>query len=355
MYKTLIAAFVLCNCTVLQAQKTIILEERVIDSNPKTVKGYPLPMNEKTITIHLNGDKLKADKMVVEIDGKNIKINGKDIADLKDVNVNINENKFLYKNGNGIEMQLGKRPMQGRTPQIKILKENNQIKAILGIAMQKVNNGVKINEVNAESGAAKAGLIEGDIITAINGKKVATEMDITRIVNESKPADVLTIDYINNNKAKTTKATLGERKAEAFAWSDNMNSDMPFEMPMMPKMDMQQFENMDFDFNGDINGMKIFGNSGKQKPKLGVTLIETEDDKGLEVKDIEENSVAAKAGLQKGDIITTIGSTKVTNVSAVQQAIREAGTKPFAVAYLRNGKEQKTEIKFPKKLKEVNL
>jgi serine protease Do len=350
MKKILVLIVTICSGIILQAQKKVIIEEKVLDSNPRMME---LPQSQKTITIRLNGNKVNADKMVVEIDGKNITIDGKNISELKDIDVNINENKFLFKNGE-LKMDIGKRPIQGRRlPQVKVMERNYEPKAILGIVMQKVDNGVKINEVNDESGAAKAGLKAGDIITKINNKKVETEMDITRIVNDSKPGDILNIDYISNGKALQTKASLSERKMTAMAWSGSMPPNMPFEMPLM---ELDQLQNMDFDFKGNIDGMEMFGNGrNNNKPKLGVTLIETEDDKGLEIKEIEEESVAAKAGLQKGDIITTINDNKVTTVAQIQQAVRNNAQKPVSITYLRKGKEQKTTVKFPKKLKEIEM
>jgi serine protease Do len=119
-------------------------------------------------------------------------------------------------------------------------------------------------------------------------------------------------------------------------------------------------ENFNFDFKGEMPDMQIFGN-GKNwsgfpaAPKLGITLKETETGNGLEVTDIEENSAAAKAGLKKGDIVTTVAGDAISSVMDVKKAVAENHTKPFEVKYLRNGKEQKTEIKFPKKLKEVEL
>jgi serine protease Do len=353
MKKIVILMIAICTAALLQAQKEVVIEERVLDSNPKVLE---MPKSNKTITIRLNGNKINTEKMLVEIDGKNITINGKNISELKDVDVNINENKFLFKNGE-FKMDLGKRPVQGRQwPQARVIEKYYEPKAILGIAMEKVDNGVKINEVNAESGAQKAGLKEGDIVTKINGKTIETEMDITRIVNDSKPGDVLNIEYISNGKKQNTKATLGERKA-TMAWSSDMQPGMPFEMPLVELENLQNLQNMDFDFKGNIDGMQVYGNGRNigNKPKLGVTLIETEDEKGLEIKEIEEGGVAAKAGMQKGDIITTVNDNKVNTVGQIQQAVRNNAQKPLNITYLRNGKELKTSVKFPKKLKEVEM
>lgn len=62
--------------------------------------------------------------------------------------------------------------------------------------------GFYISKVNENSGAEKAGLEMGNIITKINGKEVKEVSDITSIIYSAKKGDKvkLTVAYINKNK-----------------------------------------------------------------------------------------------------------------------------------------------------------
>ena len=53
-----------------------------------------------------------------------------------------------------------------------------------------VNGGVMINEVRADSPAAKAGLKAGDIIVDVDGKEVKGDIDLIRAIAEKKEGDV---------------------------------------------------------------------------------------------------------------------------------------------------------------------
>lgn len=63
-----------------------------------------------------------------------------------------------------------------------------------------------------------------------------------------------------------------------------------------------------------------------------------EDEVGLVVTEVPEESAGAKAGLKQHDIITAVGETKITNGEVFQQALSAADGKPVKVAILRMGK-----------------
>jgi S1-C subfamily serine protease len=59
--------------------------------------------------------------------------------------------------------------------------------------------------------AEKAGLQQGDIITAIDGKKVATTGDLLDIVREAGPGKKVQVTVWRNKKAEKFTVTLTER------------------------------------------------------------------------------------------------------------------------------------------------
>lgn len=68
------------------------------------------------------------------------------------------------------------------------------------------NDGVLVSSVEADSPAAKAGLRAGDVVTAVNGKPVTSGSELVAAVRSAE--EELTIDYMRDKKAGSTKATL---------------------------------------------------------------------------------------------------------------------------------------------------
>lgn len=96
-------------------------------------------------------------------------------------------------------------------------------------------------------------------------------------------------------------------------------------------------------FNSD-DFMKEFKMNWSTGAFLGVV---TEDhDKGALVEEVQKETPAEKAGLQKGDIITKVGDKKIGSPSDLSEAVHSK--KPndeVDITYLRDGKEKKTKVK----------
>jgi len=71
--------------------------------------------------------------------------------------------------------------------------------------------GVKIAGVSDDSPAAKAGVLKGDIVTAINGKPVKDLKDYSNYLKEHQPGDTVTFTIERDGEKKDVKITLGER------------------------------------------------------------------------------------------------------------------------------------------------
>ncbi len=81
--------------------------------------------------------------------------------------------------------------------------------AFLGVGPQATNGGVEIASIGANSPAAKAGLQEGDVITAIDDTSITTETALRAAIQSHDPGDSVTVHYTRDGTAATVKVTLG--------------------------------------------------------------------------------------------------------------------------------------------------
>ncbi|MBZ9651045.1 trypsin-like peptidase domain-containing protein [Psychroflexus montanilacus] len=93
-------------------------------------------------------------------------------------------------------------------------------KAILGVRGIELNSstakeleiessqGFYVGSVDAESGAAKAGLSEGDIIKSIDNIKIRKFSDMTGYLNSKNPGETVSVTFLRKNKERQTDVTL---------------------------------------------------------------------------------------------------------------------------------------------------
>ncbi len=99
-------------------------------------------------------------------------------------------------------------------------------RALLGISGQDVANyidaqkekgnnpdlgttsGIYVGEVSADGAAAAGGLKEGDVITAIDGKKIDKFGELQEILTNHSPGDKITVTYVRDKKQHTANLTL---------------------------------------------------------------------------------------------------------------------------------------------------
>ncbi len=99
---------------------------------------------------------------------------------------------------------------------IKTGKVTNSNRAYLGIETSDTGEepGVLVTQVLPNTGAAKAGLVAGDLITAVNSTKTPTSSDLGAALAALKPGQTVTVHYtLQSGAAKSVQVTLGELKS----------------------------------------------------------------------------------------------------------------------------------------------
>ncbi|MBE6225080.1 MAG: Do family serine endopeptidase [Bacteroidales bacterium] len=183
------------------------------------------------------------------------------------------------------------------------IKEYGSVKrAVLGISMTELTqelaslagmkgdfSGVYIADINKTGAAYAAGVREGDILVAINGRKMKSPSEVQAAINGYKPGDVVELLVYRDGKEMPIPATLlGESNAIAAA-------------------------------------------EGNEVKFMGATLADADEDAlrklrlrgGVEIKAIEKGKFK-DAGITKGLIITHINQTPVSNVKEALDIMKSA-------------------------------
>jgi putative serine protease PepD len=93
----------------------------------------------------------------------------------------------------------------------QLISSGNVQHAYLGVAVEAASNGVRIAQVRSGTPAERAGLHVGDVVTAIDGKKVSTTAQLQGAIDAKQPGDTVTLTYRRNGKTHTAKVTLANR------------------------------------------------------------------------------------------------------------------------------------------------
>ncbi|WP_022723061.1 Do family serine endopeptidase [Rhodopseudomonas sp. B29] len=190
---------------------------------------------------------------------------------------------------------------------INQLKDNGSVtRGWLGVQVQPVTadiadsmglkqaRGALVDSPQDGSPAAKAGIVAGDVITAVNGNEVKDSRSLARTISLMAPGSNVKLDVVHDGSAKTIDLKLAE----------------------MP---------------GDHQRVAQNDSAGREhgRPYLGLQLapaseVDGRGDKGVVVTGIDPNGPAADRGLRTGDVILDVGGRAVSNRNDVRQALTDA-------------------------------
>lgn len=291
------------------------------------------------------------EKTVIEINGDKITVNGKAIEDLKDGDITVHRNK--YKTLEGLNAYALPR---GRTGTFNWdggdefrMFDVDENRAMLGVVTEDAEGGVKVTELTDDGAAKKAGIKQGDIITKIGDTKIEDPDQLSETVRKHKPGEKITVTVLRDNKEQKITTELGKWKgvsAYGFGPGQNFKMDMPdYHELIVPKVQATP----------RIRNGQAWSYSGGA-PKLGLSVQDTDDGKGVKVIEVDEESNAAKAGLKENDIITNFNDKEVNSADEVAKLVKENKDKPsISLKIKRAGKTQNVEVKMPRKLKTADL
>jgi serine protease Do len=154
-------------------------------------------------------------------------------------------------------------------------------------------SGALVGEVEPNAPASKAGIKTGDVITAVNGKKVNDPRELRLMIGSMAPGTKVQIEINREGQAKTFDVQLAEMPVSAA----NENTETSSEEPAPPQR------------------TTVFGGVGVTNitEDIRTALNLPKEIQGAVIADIDAESPAAKAGLREGDVIQEVNKQLVKN------------------------------------------
>ena len=338
-----------------------VIEKKEIELEKVEKDRKPGKRETQEIIIRNKGDKDM--KLKVDINGEDITVNGKPLAEFIDKNISINKRKMIIREGDKMmQFDFGEGPGGfdfGKNFNYNFNMDDdegeNKNKAFLGVTTEVSNGGVKVMEVSKGSAAEKAGIKKDDIITMVGKEKITSPEGLADVIAFKKPTEEVKVTYKRDGKENTSKVTLGNRKqsiTRSYSFSAPRpplhGNKMPHPGPL-PNME---------GFNEDVFEMQqhAMENAFPRQKKIGLKLQDTEEGGNVKVINVEDSSAAAIAGLKKDDLITEINGNKIDNTDdAREELVPDEERKSYKIKVKRNGNEMLFDVKIPRKLKTANF
>ena len=162
--------------------------------------------------------------------------------------------------------------------------------------------GALVNDIIKGSPADRAGIRQGDVVTAVNGTEVKDPSHLQRLVAEAGIGRTVRVSVIRDGK--TVELSM------ALASADSA-----------PK-------------KHELKG-------GAEPPRgsadqLGL-MVEDGEQGGAQVLDVARGSAAAEAGIRRGDLIVSVNRTRIGSSAEYQRIIRQAGRGSSLTILVRRG------------------
>lgn len=149
----------------------------------------------------------------------------------------------------------------------------------IAFGLKNGQQGIAISNVLDDSPADKAGIKVGDIIIAVDGRKVISSGQLRSNIGKHKVGDKIKIKVLRNGKTKTLKVAVGEPTSIA--------ANTQFH---------RLLKDVDFENSDDNNGIVISG--------------------------LAPNSLAAYRGLRAGDLIVATNKIRIRNLNDFSKALK---------------------------------
>ncbi len=286
------------------------------------------------------------EKLVIEVDGDKLTVNGSDVAQGKTpqgVSVSRTRNNSRIIAGSGGAMTI---TSDDPNDLADVIVTGYGNKAMLGVVTQTDAKGAKVTSVIKSAGAEKAGIKIGDVITLVNDYKIEKTDDISKAIRDKKVGEKVTVTFLRNGKQDKVTAELSKWRGVSYNYNfDDVARTFDIDFDNIPKPPAPPSDVL-------VRGYGLISNA----PKVGLSVQDTDDGKGVKVLSVEDESAAAKSGIKENDLILEVDGKTVNSTADITNRIRDARTKiSVPVKLERGGKTQTVDLRMPRKIRTAEL
>jgi Do/DeqQ family serine protease len=192
----------------------------------------------------------------------------------------------------------------------QLIEKGSVRRGLLGLVAQPIDQdlarslnlsdvrGVIVTTVTEDSAAERAGLQQGDIILALDGKRIDSSNNLRNAVARLAPGTKVTLDVLRDGAKKSVTATLGERPASGDDEDAPKNTEKPH--------------------------TKATGRYGLEIDPLTPEVareLKAKTRTGVVVASVDPSGPAGESQLQPGDVIVAVNHTKITDADTLKAAL----------------------------------
>ena len=207
-------------------------------------------------------------------------------------------------------------------------------------------HGVQVGNVAKDSPAAEGGLRKGDIVVDFDGQRVRGVEHFVRLVRETPAGRTVAMSVVRDGEPMDLTAKVGRRKVahreRHFVFCDGDDGDCTGAMP-----DADFFRRQVRGIRHQITHMDMpRPRVAMQNRYLGAELESVEGqladyfnvEEGVLVRSVDAGEAGKRAGLQAGDVITSVDGKGVDSPSEVREKVLRADpNKKVQLAVMRKG------------------
>ncbi len=194
---------------------------------------------------------------------------------------------------------------------VSIQPVSNDFAAALGLPR---NRGEVVQSVVDGEAAARAGIEAGDVVIAVDGRDVTPDQTLSFLVANIEPGTTVPVTLIRDGQRRTIRVTVGTRpSAEEMARSQMFGQDEDEEQGMNAPLD-----------GNELLAEKLGLGAVAINPTIARQLGVPADTQGLAIAAVDQNSDAARKGLQRRDIILSANYRTVTSTEQLEAIVRQA-------------------------------
>jgi len=252
----------------------------------------------------------------------------------------------------------------GGDDEIKVITSRGTC-AYIGIHMEDVDEkiikkykyphetGVLVTEIADDSPAEEVALEEDDIIFMFDGEEVKDSEHLSKLVKMKEPGDKVQIVLYRGGKKKEIDLELGEKPQISYSVDYEEFGDYAKEMAKAAK----QFGKSYAHVYRDVKTLK--GRLGMVLKDLDEDLasyFKVEEDEGVLVLEVREDSPAEEAGIKSGDVIVRVVGKEISDVEDFMDEICELeGGEEVEIEIVRKGKKETFTLEIEEGLESLNI